>query len=565
MKYSQLVKLKGNSEMQKFTDKVGYENWFQFDNSFVSDKLVNHYIYWFTNTPIFVKAPTGCGKTFFMEQKIKDNPHLKFLIVSNRIALNSQIKRRMCEKLGARELALMLTDKGIERLEQIKNVTIITYHALAKRSIDRLKECRYTYVLADECHAIFSESSYFARSSLALDKIVALQDSIRIYFSATPERTFNIILEREIEYDRRMFNINNLFLTGQSCRGVFPIYYEFFREQKLYEEIKFFYNLEDLKSVISTSSNEQTLIFVDWIKEGKKIKELIASWGLSVELVTSYSKVDGNEGNLEYQEIIKNESFKNQVLVASKVLETGINLKMQNLKNVIMLTSHSYESFLQCLGRKRILRNTRKINLFVKILTQTDLNEQLRKWEDALSKIQELKENGKQFKANLVESLEISEYEGLFFIENEKICTNPLAEMYLNTQILEYECLKFELKDNPLITALMVLHWLEPGTELTETMIVKGDEPQIIARLKLVELLENYVGIELENKSNEQIKFKHEFASIYNAGFNDEKKEEFGLDLIKKKIIKLKLPYVISNAKRKAWLICKVNEVQDNE
>lgn len=542
-----------DKEINDFVSEIAYDNFHGFLDCYVLDELWFVRRFWNSKTPVFVHAPCGAGKTTFMEDYACELNNTEFLFVSNRIALNTQMKKRLCVKLGEEHLLEELTIKGLERLEKIKNVTVLSYQALAHKKPKDLEQ--YQIVLADEVHAIYDEATYFPRSLEALANIVRMRNAIRVYFSATPKKIFNKILSLERDLDS-----SRLSLMVTNPRFLCPIFYDFGMTKRNFEDIFFFDQLDDLRERVTIDKDAKTLIFVETIEDGEKVKSVIESWGKSAKLITSKSK-DGEEGVDEYLNIVEKEFFEVPFLICTKVLQEGCNIKMKNLRNIVMLTYHTEDSLTQCIGRHRMISSTHTVNLFIKILTENDLKNQIKNWKVSLSKIYDLQGMCMKEKDYLIDSLELKIFENLFYSEKGQLYTNPLAEDYFKDQIRLYEAMLAKIKEFPFISAQVVLSWIASEKELNEKMILPTGKEKHDIIDSLCKTLNDYTQIEISGEIKEE--FRKTFTALWNQ-LSNESSDTLGAKLINQKIKKMNLPFLVKT-KRGVWFVERIDEGENNE
>ena len=121
-------------------------------------------------------APTGSGKTSFVYDTLLPDALSKgknLLLVSNRVALSTQQKRRIMEITHNPALKL-LSAEGIKRAEDLGSVRVITYHRLPALCNDAAAAewiSNLGYAVFDEAHfftsdSVFNENTeYFLRLS----------------------------------------------------------------------------------------------------------------------------------------------------------------------------------------------------------------------------------------------------------------------------------------------------------------------------------------------------------------------------------------------------------------
>ena len=170
------------------------------DNN-VTDGISNSYKRWQPEIPVFISSQTGKGKNFFVEntllpfirklnqEQITQN---KILILSNRIALRSQMRSRLDET------------------ERTGFAKVYSYQSLLDKIDDLEKQQQYedskfSYVICDEAHFFISDSMFNPYTYEILCAIVnTFQNAIRIYMTATPEECLNYICSKEniIKYNK---------------------------------------------------------------------------------------------------------------------------------------------------------------------------------------------------------------------------------------------------------------------------------------------------------------------------------------------------------------------------
>lgn len=357
--------------------------------NYVQEMLENEVPKWVIQTPIFIIAPTGSGKNTFVESIAKNNKREKILLLSNRVALNRQIKIRMIKNLEQDYLLDELTDKGLDRLENIGNVTVKTYHKFFIDTNLKKEQDEYKYIISDECHFLDSDSTFVPYTYEILKMIVKKRNSIRIYMTATPEYIFNSILSVELDYYRNSF-ANMINYTNYHENRFSPICYELKKDLELVDNLKFYRQLADLIPLISITSTKW-FIFVDSIAECEKFCLLLSEIEKSYCLITSNSKNNKDEKSFkEFANITRKEAFDSDVIISTRTLENGVNLKILNLSNLVV-NDIDYVSLLQKLGRKRKLNKNDKIDLFVKIPSLKEITMKKNNCEMQLQKMSYLK------------------------------------------------------------------------------------------------------------------------------------------------------------------------------
>ena len=396
---------------------------------YVSDIIEKDYLKnWSSKTPVFITAQTGKGKNFFIEERLIPDAieNGKFiLILSNRIALSRQIKTRIAKIIDAlipnSNLVKKLTkysQEGLDDCSIFGNVHILSYqkfNCIASKPKDPLSPV-FSFVVIDECHFFLSDSAFNKTTYDTFYKIVSgFCNSIRIYMSATPNEVILPILQSEEYILKSIFLQPGLNPPIKSFGK--PIVYRDFGLQKHaarvyslkkdYNYLQFHYlqavnDTEDktasyqpiiklIKDQIAleshVSSTEKWIIFVANKMVGKDlVKKIGSEYAI---FITSESKSSNGSDHIALEEIVTKESFSKKILIATAVLDNGINLKDKNIKHIVISTFDNV-SFLQMLGRVRHENNSSSLlNLYILESTGRTINYLYQNIKSKLTRINE--------------------------------------------------------------------------------------------------------------------------------------------------------------------------------
>lgn len=120
-------------------------------------------------------------------------------------------------------------------------------------------------------------------------------------------------------------------------------------------------------------SQEKWLIFVDRERDGIYLSESLNQRDTTaVFLSAKTSRSSKYEGYYEFHNIVDKQRFNCKVLIATAVLDCGINIVDSAVKNIVI--SHPEKTtFMQMLGRKRI-NDGESINLYIKLFDPKTIN-----------------------------------------------------------------------------------------------------------------------------------------------------------------------------------------------
>lgn len=357
---------------------------------------------WEPLQPVFISAQTGQGKNYFIENtlipyvrelNIKNQTKQKVLILSNRLALQKQIKNRLNESDDLDE------NKKIYPYSEYADV--MTYQSLllhekTLKEKQKYEESRYIYVICDEAHFFTSDAMFNPHTHKILQMIVRLfQEAVRVYMSATPYECLEYIIKCEDE-ERKRLNLKKYAQDQSKWKYGKMIFYHFKRDYS-YLDVKIYSSISELYGEIVEGvvrKKEKWLIFIDdkekCVREKNKLEKLIRDKesSLVIEEKKSKKKDEGGAGtdkdneaekNVEkvyavdanskkepiYQDIVKNERLNKDtyVLISTSVLDNGINLK--GIKNIVV-SNMEKSKCLQMVGRARKSKGDEYRTLYVK-------------------------------------------------------------------------------------------------------------------------------------------------------------------------------------------------------
>lgn len=380
---------------------------------FIADSIGEDYLNWEPNSCIFIASPTGSGKTTFILEKLllhayKENKKILYLV--NRTILKKQMEQAIqvlplelrsyisielyqtieneilnltgqieypefqqgylmaiqdhvpAEKQSAIQDNLLLLNKTVYRADG--------YNALKKyqdfpknQEYEEYQEYeRYKYVVCDEAHYFLMDSNYNTNTVLSYKFVKDFfSNKIRIFMSATIDQ-----IQKYIEGDEKKgrFGCTPWYeypykpSVAATVLAKKDIIYNIERNYD-YLDINIIFRREEIADLV-VSGSEKWLIFVDSKEFGKKLKSDILkslpeedsrSPKEVVSFITSDYALD-SESSEEVIGIVNSSKQLAQVLIATSVLDNGINLKDIELRNVIIITDTETE-FIQMLGRKR--------------------------------------------------------------------------------------------------------------------------------------------------------------------------------------------------------------------
>ena len=140
-------------------------------------------------------------------------------------------------------------------------------------------------------------------------------------------------------------------------------------------------NTSDLIFRIKSSDpSEKWLIFVSSKAEGKELKREIehSILGRSVYFLTAEGKK-----SKAWKQIIESSTYPQNILITTKVLDNGVNIKDENVKHIVLPFCYEID-FIQMLGRRRNVKKDETLSLYIKTPSIQVLKSRIRQIEKSI-------------------------------------------------------------------------------------------------------------------------------------------------------------------------------------
>ncbi|NFA42121.1 DEAD/DEAH box helicase [Clostridium botulinum] len=332
----------------------------------VSEIIGSDYRKWHKGDVITIQAQTGTGKTFFItgdeeHEGLIDylEPHEHLIYICNRTNLKRQLKIDLLKKFN-QKLPINKETNGVDfeeldKITKIANIVITSYHALANGELENMylgehnNLDMFDYIIADECHFLLADGDFNNKCLLAYKKLIKTLhiNAIKIFISATMDDVKEYIKQNYNKLKNKQFGLGDGELRGYST-GI----------DYSYLDVGYFKNLKDIKMLIKNdNSDEKWIVFVTNINDGEKLKKDLRD--IKVEIIKSGTKSE------ELTSIINESKFNSKVLICTKAMDNGINIKDDSVKNVIIM-SWDKITFIQEVGRIRVdITNAPEIKLYI--------------------------------------------------------------------------------------------------------------------------------------------------------------------------------------------------------
>ena len=451
----------------------------------LSDKIAG-----FDGNPIIINAPTGSGKsTFIYNVLVKaaiDDSMLSrlnrafgwednwILVLTNRIALHMQQYKDYCA-----QKSIQSTQPQEHSYCRFEHVVIATYQGLLTSQDHFGFQNAPKYIVFDEAHFFCSDSTYNPWTERILTTLMEKYPcSTRIYMTATPEtvkvpiayfekEAYGLRL-REHDYlstkefldvteslekdklDKLVANISGRkiieYIIETPCPNLRPHFYK-----KDDDIIDCILKEKDVKS--------KWLVFVNSREDGKELQRL-----LNIRNIES-DYLDASSDNNEKKALIRAHRFPKQVLIATSVIDNGISLFDDDLKNIV-IDFFDKTQIMQMIGRKRLKANE-SIDIYLKVPSLGEISRRGNHCDALIRLISEFRQSPKVFFRQHWGSLSENEQRMFYplftgadeYGSHQVFSVNRFCEYQLCVLQEEYQELKTEMEFDPNAYAKKACQW----------------------------------------------------------------------------------------------------------
>ncbi|OQB13749.1 MAG: DEAD/DEAH box helicase [Firmicutes bacterium ADurb.Bin193] len=526
--------------------------------NWITDIIGDDYKNWKPEDIVLLTAQTSTGKTYFVKNVLLDSliKDELLLYVCNRTNLKRQFKIDLLEQYN---MKVPDTIEELDKIARIGNVIVTSYHKIQHDVLaeiydnESLSFNSFKYIVLDECHYILSDGSFNNKTRFAFDKLIYNNEykGIRIFISATMQELKESILQITFADRGNLYNIHE-YSTGIDYSYIVP---------KYFKEIKTIVNL-----IKNDKSRDKWLVFVSNLNDGNYIcKEL----GKDIcSLIQS-----GTKDSSELSSIITDSKFKKKVLVATKVLDNGVNFKDDDLANIVIMT-WDYTTFIQMLGRKRIdINNAQNITLYLPTRCNKSFTSLLHKYNKLMDIIIQFDTDKNAFYKNYDNDLkDLKDFNNIFYRNKYtgQFEINPIGYYRLTKDIkfAEYMIKCFE-EDKQFAFVHRQLSWIGLGDDCCSENLIED-----VVVNDILESLEDYLErlyinqVILFDKEQQELKefITKDFDSMINKLTGRHTKREPSAKIINKLLVMFNIPYTIDNSTRvtvngkqlRCWTITKI-------
>ena len=206
----------------------------------------------------------------------------------------------------------------------------------------------------------------------AFDQEIGLHlDCGRPVFSPTIDETKNPYISSKKHFQHQYGAYQKLY------RGLTEEFDYYYIEPETSHFIPLYYETNEqlIAAVSQSKAQEKWLIFVTSKAEGRQLRESFATAGYPDTVFLDSSVKTKRGTTIEkkvWKQIVEQEKFDSKILIATKMLDNGVNIKDVNLRHLV-IQDLDQTTFLQMLGRKRFSDGEDAVYLYLKNIPEGTL------------------------------------------------------------------------------------------------------------------------------------------------------------------------------------------------
>lgn len=507
----------------------------------VSETIGDDYEYWKPGDTVLIQAQTMTGKTWFIQNVLLDqmSSHERLLLVCNRTQLKRQMKRDLLKRY---QLPIPETIEELDKITTINNkITITSYHAISNSIHNQMYGNgksdfnSYDYIVFDECHFIFSDSSFNNKTHLAFKKAImdSYHNKVKIFISATMQEVRESIIKYVDRAKNNGFGNDHIRVHDYSTGTDYSYFSSYY-----------FKKIDNIINMIKNDkSDDKWLIFISDLRDGNQILESLGEEKCSL--------IKSGTNSEELNSIINESKFNKKVLVSTKVLDNGINLFDSKLKNIVIMAWDQI-TFLQMLGRKRInIEKPEQVNLYIPLRYKKSFSTKVRKNNKKLDEVKLFRNNKQEFNRKYdLDLKKFNEINELFyrFHKTGEYRVNPIGKLRLEADNKFFAKMvnKYE-SEGEFAFVKEQLEWMELEDTFNKNNLI--EEVFIEDEVKTVEdYLDNLVDKPLHKQEQNELKLfiTKDFDEMITK-LQGRHKREPGLKILNKLLVVCDIPYIIKS------------------
>lgn len=373
-------------------------------NTYLTDIIGDTYKSWERGDSIILSSGTGTGKTTFCKTRLlhyATQQNEKILYICNRITLEENVRSEINEYTSQHpdlEKSIIIT-----KYQDIETKFKFT-PSRAKKELET-----YKYIFLDECHYFTSDAPINPYTELVFKYFKNNKTNILIYASATAPQFFDYLITKYKIPDTHIYRI--------------PTDYSFVENVFIYKSEQL---IPMIENIILTEKDSKMIVFC---ANGNRIMEIYRAFGERfVDVVCSKNYKDKRITEIKNNKAIENKTFKKRILLATSVIDNGIDLEDINIKH-IFTEMPTIDSLIQTLGRKRPIDTQDKCNYYIKEYTAKEIKSLKNRIDNQLEMVTMWKTKNEKFKTKFANDKSLLKRSNILYLNigTDKLSINQMA------------------------------------------------------------------------------------------------------------------------------------------
>ena len=457
-----------------------------------SDLIEDSYKKW-NDTRVILDGGTGTGKSYFILNilsKYADTEGKRVLYLCNRSPLKEKIYHE------AKEMNLLET------------VTVITYQKLADLIQKKEPVPDAEYVVADECHYFTEDALFNEYTDIAYSYIKRLKGRVVIYMSATCKVFFRWMRKSNHVTDEHYFYI--------------PKSYEYVDELYFYEKK---YLIPKVDDILEKEEDSKIIIFCNSIQQMIKLHEKYGDKACYFASKNAKKVSDIRTENCIQSHEDGTVTFDKRILVATKVLDNGIDIKDKKVKHIFSEIL-DVDSAIQALGRKRKMSDDDTCTFYLKDYTGQALQGRINRYDYQIDPVNKFRKDYRGFLETYAKDRKRLRNNKIFHtefaekVENSKFTYN---RMRLKKYYMDYGILT-EMRETTYNVVMLELLGSELAAKAKKLDIYVEEKDEFMDYIKSIEGKWLYTDDkEIVKKNFEKIglKLRYKGVNTFNGALED--------------------------------------------
>lgn len=445
----------------------------------------------------------------------------------------------------------------------------------------------YRLISCDEIHMTLEDSEFCQAANEIIDYIFGFfkRSVSYIFMSATMNGIDRIIYDKACEKLRSDFNLIKPWYSQFSYfPGKIIPYFRKYIIEKDYSNyyVRYMKDLNEVEVLYNRlPKGRKLMVFVSSKEAGRALEEKLYDSAF-IFAETESEKLSEN-ARMELESINSSEMFNCKCLICTKVIDAGVNIKDNALKDIVIACEEGQNEFIQIVGRKRDF-NKSQINLYVMARSKQYFLTRVHNCNEKLGALNEIsrcnicREKYKNvdcercsknvLKKYFSDSRALKLLDGLFKYDGRNIVVNKMSETKLKIMADYYDELIADFDSyGEKAFILKQLSWMGIENQYSDNnYFLSKNIP--LTKDDLTEFLEEYEGMVMDNSAQTEFREEFENIAVKLKLYSRRSENPIGISKIKQILDDNNFPYTVKSNCVKGvtgWEVCRCNRKNTEE